>query len=580
MGLFCLAAICWVLSVPSAAQGIVVKPEEVIPRLKTGLPNALVFYVNGDGMTWSSQPQDNSVDVGAFQKSILALAALRLVDAGELSLNTSLSSLVPGIVPPDPFRAPITITHLLQETAGFASPPEGLQPKPLDHTAEHSQLKKFAIIMRGPGQISSHDPVGWAILIAVLEKVADKPIETIIHQQVLNPVGIDNETMSIGHQSLGGRAMPLNIEMAAWSLSKGAALLVENKDIHNNLYLARGTYQDLTQGRGGHQLHPHDSIASYGIQVSKSETHRWLEPLNRQSLPIIDWLAFPEQGAVFGAVSNDAAYTDVNIRKNALELAREFFPPRAQKPTGEQSLARPSRLEGRYVPANRSPAGLSERLDILQSDWLTLYAGGDGQLLVKRRDGDPVPYRETSPYAYSETVQNSLARDLLFSPYKLGGYVALKGEGGERRLYRRVDSLGRAAQLAALLPWALLIIASAGLYAVRQPAKPWRNMGLFALAGAALVSSGLYFEINNWAAVLYTQNQPALITLWRTGLNIGLMLLLAVPMFVVSFSRNKTIPSSGLKILVGPHLALVAAAALTVFLTLVMWGVAGTFAPY
>lgn len=72
--------------------------------------------------------------------------------------------------------------------------------------------------------------------------------------------------------------------------------------------------------------------------------------------------------------------------------------------------------------------------------------------------------------------------------------------------------------------------------------------------------------------------QPWLITVWRTGLNIGLMLVLSLPMFVMSFAK-KTIPTAGAAILTAPHLTVVAIASLAVFFTLVLWGVAGTFAP-
>jgi len=581
--LCCLMTICVLPAAPSAAQGVVVKYEVVMPRLESGVKDAFVFYVNGKGVHWSGTEVDTKVNVGAFQKTILALVTLRLADSGTLSLDADISSLVPEIVPPDPFRAPITIRHLLQETAGFASPPRELAANPQESAATHSQLEKFAIIMRSPGQVSSHDPVGWAILIAVLEQVADAPIEMIIQQQLIRRLSGDGDFSTIMHlqyQSLGGGAMPLEINMRAPSLSNAFKLLVDNRDGYKEPYLARQTYLDLTLGLNGHRLHPNDSVASYGIQITESASHRWLEPMNTLNQPTIDWMAFPAQGAVFGAVSNGSANAQVNIRKSTLEIASEFFPPTLPNVGSRQKLARPSKIEGRYIPASQSPAGLSERLAIMQSDWLTIYSNAEGQLLVRRRGGTPVFYQETSPYNYTGTTPNDIGPELLFSPYRLGGYLVLKGENGERQLYRRIDSLGKAGTLTALIPWALLIVASAGIYAFRQPAKPWRNMGRFALAGALLVGGGLYFEITSWATVLFEQQQPVLITLWRTGLNIGLMLLLALPMFVFSFSRNKTIPTGGAKVLIGPHLTLVAAAALLVFMSMILWGVAGTFAPY
>lgn len=574
---FYLSVLFWVLafgSLPSLAQGIVLDQNEVLPRLKAGMEQAVVFLVNGPRLSWSKAPEDNFVAIGSFQKPLLALATLRLADAGTIDLDTSIAPLLPGVLEGGPFRAPVTIRHLLQETGGFASPPLSLVTSDRGTPPDPSALQRFAISVRSPGQVSSHDPVGWALLVAVLEAATGKPIETLVNEAVLQPVRIGEDEIRIRRRPLAGTRLPLDIEMTPPAFGAAARLLVQNRDAGGNLFLAYQTYQDLTRGLNGHRLHPDvGPVASYGVEIRRQGTHSWLEPINTGCESDSHMLAFPHEGAVFGAIWDTASCLPAMVRENSMRTAQDFFPGQTQTKTNGPPLARPSQLEGRYIPASRSPAALSERLDIMQSDWLLVFGYRGDELRVRRKDGEAQSYRQKSAYVFDSEIPDG--PELVFSPFKLGGYLR-RGD----KLYRRADILGATAPLKNMIPWALLAVATAGYYAFRSSAKPWKRMGQFALAGSLLVSTGLYAEVNLWPTVLYGLGEPWLITLWRVGLNIGLMLVLSLPMFVLSFARKKTIPMQGAAILTAPHLVLVAVSALMVFFTLVLWGVAGTFAPY
>ena len=577
-----------VVSVPTPAigQAIVLNPNEVLPELIADTSGTTAFYINGIhtyGLTKNAN-EKRLYSSDAITKLILSLVTLRLSDAGVISLEAQVSEFVPHIVSANPFEAPITIRHLLQETAGFASPPLSLTQRALDTAVGGAQLERFAIKLRSAGQASTHDPVGWAVLIAVLEQVTGKPVSQLMTNQLTDPLGLDVKNVLVSYNRLAGESMPLGITTSLSSFAEIVRPLIRNIDKAGAYYLKQKTHKALVEGVDGFKLHPGGKTASLGVSVRSSNYQHWSEGLNTVCTEKLTFTAFPKQGVAFiGAVSggppNMNSCTPSLVRLASLKQAAKYFPPTKHNATGA-TLAQPSRLEGRYIPARRSPAALSERLQIMRSNWYTIYGDTGDQLLMKHRDNEPNIFKETAPYLYENNERRVSISTAMFSPYKLGGYLQLEGKYQGDMLYRRVDSLGRAGLLATMIPWALLVIASAVIYAVRQPDKPWRNMGLFALAGVMLVGGGLYLEINNWASVLYEKQQPVLITLWRTGLNIGLMLLLSLPLFVFSFSRSKTIPTDGLKILVAPHLALVAAAALMVFLTLVMWGVAGTFTPY
>lgn len=580
-------------SMSAGAQAVVLNPSEILPELTANEPSVTIFYING--MRTHGLNVGETIAAGGHRpysssgatKLILSLLALRMADAGIVDLDATLSVDLPGVIPPSPFNAPITAQHLLQETGGFASPPQTLKPKSREQPVEEADLRKFVISMRSPGQASSHDPVGWAILVTLLEQKDGKPLRELIDEYLSVPLALDRDNITVGYQSLSGNAMPVTTEMSLTAFAEIVRPLIRNLNHSGELFLSRSTHAALVSGQDGFSLHPKGTIVSNGMTIDHHSGFTQINGLNADCAEPLAFTAFPDQGVAFIAAfgeknkRNEPSICAPNlVRTSGLKIAEKYFPPRGGKDMRRQQLARPSKLEGRYILANQSPAGLAERLSIMTDHWLSVYGHTGEKLLLSDTGQEPIVYLEAGPYAYQTDDAGAPAPRILFSPFRLGGYIALEDASSSNRLYRRVDSLGRTAMLLGLLPWALLLIASGGLYAFRPATKSWRNMGLFALVGAALVGAGLYFEITSWATVLYEKNQPGLIIAWRTGLNIGLMLLLALPMFVFSFARSKIIPTTGAKLLVGPHLALIAAAALVVFLTLVMWGVAGTFAPY
>jgi len=568
---------------PAYGQAIVLDPDDVLPELSTDGSGATIFYINGSQTYGLIEPSGDqrAYSSNAATKLMLSLVTLRLSDTGVIDLDTPVSDYLPEIIPTNPFAAPITVQHLLQETAGFASPPQSLKSKPQGRIVDQATLKKFAIIMRSPRQVSSHDPVGWAILVTLLEQIGGKPILQLITETAAIPLGLDENNIDISYQSLGGGGLPVTANMSLTSFAEIVRPIIRNRDNAGQPFLTRDIYASLVKPNDGFKLHPNGIAASNGITIKQKSGYRLIEGLNADCSNTLAFAAFPAQGVAFIIARSDASICATNLVHNSgLKLAKKYFPPQSYTEISEPPLARPSKLEGRYIIADKSPAGLAERLSIMQENWLTIGGYTGKELRLSVRGAAPHAYRETGPYEYQLAGQDSSFSHLHFSPYRLGGYLSVTESDGKATLYRRVDSLGRTAPLIYLLPWALLIIASAGAYAFKPSTKQWRNMGLFAVAGAGLVGAALYFEYHSWAAVLYEQNQPVLIVAWRAAINIGLMLLLALPMFVFSLARHKAIPTSGPALLVGPHLALVAASALAVFLTLVMWGVAGTFAPY
>lgn len=571
-----IGAACLGMTTVANAQGIVLDQADILARLDADLAAPGVFVINGTKSSWHGVPENELVPAGSFQKTLLALTALRLIDRGTINLDTDVSTLVPKIVESGPFITPITLKHLMQETAGFASPPTVLSPRLLDGPMDHRALKRFAIRLRSPGQASSHDPVGWAVLIAALEAASGKEIDTLLSETLLAPLELTQSDMQLERRSLAAAYMPLDLKLHPDAFTALARLLIRNRTPGGERFLSYNMYRDLTQGLTGFRLHPLGDIASFGVSIRRKGLHSWIEPLNADCSSATHHLAFPVEGAVFGAVSSGQECMPQHLGDASLNIARSLFPGRPAPTPSGPPLAAPSKLEGRYIQARRSPAWLKERLALLQADKISVFGHRGETVLVRIEPSDPRAYREKSAYIYEPMeTGNGTAPELTFSPFMLGGYASKDGT-----LYRRVDILGAAGSLERMLPWALLLVASAGFYLFGGMGKAWRNMALFGLVGAGLVGGGLYLELTAWPTVLYEMGAPWLAQIWRIGLNVGVMLVLAMPMFVMSFARKHEIPNDISKLYVPIHLTAIAVAALAVFFTLILWGVAGTFSAY
>lgn len=135
---------------------------------------------------------DDQYNLGSNTKAITAVLIGILIDEGYLSWSTTL----PEVFPEDtqimrPEYRDVTILNLLSHSSGFMRIPTPLfsSGTPRDQRAE---MVKWALaqppaIERGKYLYSN---LGYNILGAIAEKLADRPFEEMLKEKVLNPLGI------------------------------------------------------------------------------------------------------------------------------------------------------------------------------------------------------------------------------------------------------------------------------------------------------------------------------------------------------------------------------------------------------
>lgn len=570
--------IAWLMPANVTAQSIVLAKSDIertLTDMRIKEPVIVLDNLNIHMFGNKSTAQEAHQST-VLTKLLLTVLTQRLVQKDAFDLSTPVSNIIPQVIAANPFEKSITFQHLLQETAGFATPPKVLAKGERKELINADRLKKFAIKLRSPSQLSVHDPVGWAVLIRAIETIYGVPLQKIITQHFIEPIGLTDDSITVSFVNLSGSDMPVNITFKREAAIALMRLVMRNKDTSDQPYVPRQMHEAWLSGLEAHSIHPHAPKALHGMRFENFAGTPVFSGLNPICSDQLGFALLPRAGSAI-LVLRDGKQPDCPGHL-ALELAKQItsnlLPP-ANNTNTPTDLAEPSTLSGRYISATSTPLWLKERITQMQNDWFTVNGNPEGVLTIQNAGEEPHFYHHKSPYVFETKDSTDNFSTLVFSPFKLGGY-ALK----DQKPYRRIDILGLAALYEKLVPLLIITLLSGAVYSFAMKDRAWRNMGWFAASGATLTATGLYLELEAWPYVLYDYNQAWLINLWRTGLNIGLMAVLTVPMFTVSFSKAQKIPTGALEPMIKIHLLLMSAASMMLMLMLVSWGIAGTFSAY
>ncbi len=198
-----------------------------------GLPGAALAIVregklvHARGYGWanlaSRQPvqPDTPFGIASLSKPLTAVAALRLVEQGKLSLDDHPFQILSQIKPlpgarPDPRLGRITVRQLLNHSGGWDHKRSG---DPVTWTTQ-MQLQRgdrspipagylIAFTMGvpldfDPGTDSRYSNFGYIVLGEVIERVSGRPYEDYVRDEVLKPMGLTQPRL----HPAGGRYLP------------------------------------------------------------------------------------------------------------------------------------------------------------------------------------------------------------------------------------------------------------------------------------------------------------------------------------------------------------------------------------
>jgi CubicO group peptidase (beta-lactamase class C family) len=154
-----------------------------------GLPGMTGGLADGEGFTavitagWANIDRAEPVrpehlfQIGSISKSMTALCAYRLADAGRLDLDARVDRLMPELPLPS---TPFTVAQLLDHTTGL--------PDDAPFFPRGGDQRLW--LGYAPGSKMSYSNTGYGIIGMILEKVEQRPYPEIVVRQVFEPLGM------------------------------------------------------------------------------------------------------------------------------------------------------------------------------------------------------------------------------------------------------------------------------------------------------------------------------------------------------------------------------------------------------
>ncbi len=201
--------------------GVVIKGDEhathtLADQMKElNVPGVSIAVIHEGGIEWARGfgvrsmggppvTADTMFQAGSISKPLAAMAALRLVQQGKLSLDTDVNTYLTGWkLPSDPVTAgkPITLRELLTHTAGMTvhgfpgyatnePVPQLMQVLNGEKPANTPAIRSEA----APGMNWKYSGGGYTIMQQVLIDVTGQPFPKLMHDSVLAPISMKQST--------------------------------------------------------------------------------------------------------------------------------------------------------------------------------------------------------------------------------------------------------------------------------------------------------------------------------------------------------------------------------------------------
>lgn len=176
------------------------------------IPGMAVAIVNAEEPLWVEAfgqadrekaipaTRDTLFRIGSVSKMFAALAVLKLVEQGDVSLDAPVRELAPEIEFENPWRArhPVRLVHLLEHTAGWDDMrfPEMAhsEPTPIDLKDALALYPQSRVSRWIPGTRFAYSNIGPAVTAYIVEKITGRQFESYIAETFFKPLGMKNAT--------------------------------------------------------------------------------------------------------------------------------------------------------------------------------------------------------------------------------------------------------------------------------------------------------------------------------------------------------------------------------------------------
>jgi len=152
-----------------------------------------------------SSPSHGRFLLYSITKTIMAVAALRLVHEGHLHLDQHLASWLPEFPPARDF----SLRHLLQHTSGLPdygalkqyhdAVRRGARPWTEDEFLARTDARRLRF---SPGSAFEYSNIGYMLLRRILARASGENLAELLHRAVFTPAGIDDAAVPVTKSEL------------------------------------------------------------------------------------------------------------------------------------------------------------------------------------------------------------------------------------------------------------------------------------------------------------------------------------------------------------------------------------------
>ena len=172
-----------------------------------------VIYKKGFGfanMEWNiPNKPDTKFRIASITKQFTSMLVMQLVEAGKIDLNKTLTEYLPEYRRDTGDK--VRIHHLLTHTSGipnYTNIPGFWEDSTRNHYSLEYMLQEFCSGDLGfePGTKFEYNNSGYLLLGLIIERVTGRPLEKVLHENILGPLGMKNTGIDRHETILSNRA--------------------------------------------------------------------------------------------------------------------------------------------------------------------------------------------------------------------------------------------------------------------------------------------------------------------------------------------------------------------------------------
>jgi CubicO group peptidase (beta-lactamase class C family) len=152
-------------------------------------------------------PERTLFRIGSVTKVMTTVAALRMVERGELDLDKDVNRYLATARVPDTFAAPITARVLISHHGGFDTVLHHLQvATEAQARMTPAQIERTLVRVRAPDAPRIYDNLGYGLLGYVLANIAHKSYPALLADEVFAPLGMNHAGVGLSPTRMGDAA--------------------------------------------------------------------------------------------------------------------------------------------------------------------------------------------------------------------------------------------------------------------------------------------------------------------------------------------------------------------------------------